>query len=335
MQGTRTPTPKAFAMFGDDDDEQADELANLRLSDGGLLELPGASGRLERIDFGTGIYLHLAELDVGEDSRFDVQNSLPPGWFAGSVNVMGHLELMCPTGRHYKMTPETGLLMRVDPVGTRYFLPKGQLIRHAGITIELDALSQRFEKDLPCALDPFLSPRQDTVEIRPLALNNKIRRIVSMMFSPKISGPGRKFKLEGLSSMFLTEVIDAFCQLTPADGLEPEQEPSVLEQTLIEETVCLISNKLSNPLSVSQLAEDAGISEGRLNSLIKRQTGKSCAELIRSERMIYARELLLSGDKNIKQVAAAVGFNHVSNFSRSYRDWYGESPAQALCRKRA
>ncbi|HAI29634.1 MAG TPA: AraC family transcriptional regulator, partial [Thalassospira sp.] len=56
---------------------------------------------------------------------------------------------------------------------------------------------------------------------------------------------------------------------------------------------------------------------------------------IRSRRMEHARELLASREFTVKQVAVAVGFNHVSNFSRSYRDWYGESPAQALKRNSA
>jgi AraC-like DNA-binding protein len=51
--------------------------------------------------------------------------------------------------------------------------------------------------------------------------------------------------------------------------------------------------------------------------------------------MQQTRELLASRDFTVKQVAAAVGFNHVSNFSPSYRDWYGESPAQVLKRNGA
>lgn len=325
MQETSQSADNVFDMFSDQGG-----IGELRLADGDLFEWPGASGRLERIDFGNGTCLHRAELNVREDSRFDVQNALPPGWFSGSVNLMGCLDFRCPKGQHRRMSPETGFAMRVDQLGTRYFLPKGQLIRHAGVTIELDALYHRFDNAVPDGLTPFLSDAEDVVEIRPLPINNKIRRIVSGMFSQQVTGPGRKFKLEGLSTLFLTEVIDAYCQRNQERENTPE--PSVLEQTLIEEAIARISAQLASPLSVTQLADDAGMTESRLNNLFKCETGKTCAEFIRSERMMRAREMLASGEASVKQVAAAVGFNHVSNFSRSYRDWYGESPASALQR---
>jgi AraC-like DNA-binding protein len=312
-------------------DGSIEDVDELRLADGDLFELPGVSGRLERIDFGNGIYLHRAELNVREDSVFEVQNALTPGWMAGSVNILGSLDFECPDGSHHMMTPETGLMMRVDPVGTRYCLPGGQLIRHAGVAIKLDALRQRFDGELPDALDPFLSDDQNVIRISSLSLNSKIRSIVSAMFSPQIAGLERKFKLDGLSSLFLAEMIDAYC--LAREDAEKTPASTVLEKTVIGDTIAKISDELASPLSVAQLADGAGIAENRLNTLFKRETGKSCADFIRSQRMERAQELLASGGSNVKQVAAEVGFSHVSNFSRSYRDWYGESPAQTLNRK--
>ncbi|WP_033068869.1 helix-turn-helix transcriptional regulator [Thalassospira australica] len=322
-------TQDAFGFVSEN--ETAIDVGELRLADGELFELPGVRGRLERIDFGNGTCLYRAELNVREDSRFDVQNSLPAGWLAGSVNLIGSLDLKCPSGRDHSMSSEIGLMMRIDPVGTRYLLPGGQLIRHAGVSIELDALKARFGDVLPDVLDRFLSDDPETIEIRPLRVNNKIRSIVSAMFSAQVIGQGRQFKLEGLSTLFLAEVIDAYIQQHSQDENTPE--PSVLEQTIVQDAIATITQRLASPLSVAQLADDADVTESRFNSLFKRETDKICAEFIRSERMVRAREMLAIGEMTVKQVAAAVGFNHVSNFSRSYRDWFGESPAQALNRK--
>mgnify|MGYP001163755820 FL=1 len=331
MDDTANDAGNAFGMLSGGN--QVDSIGELRLADGELFELPGVTGRLERIDFGNGICLHRAELNVREDSRFDVQNALPPGWIAGSANILGELDFDSPDGAKHAMSAETGLMMRIDRPGTRYFLAGGQVIRHAGVTIGLDALRARFGDDLPAALDPYLSDDQSVIEVRPLGLNNKIRSIVSAMFSPQATGVGRKFKLEGLSTLFLAEMIDAYC-LLHHDG-EKTPEPSVLEKTVIEDAIAKITRDLAAAVSVAQLADAGGMTESRLNSLFKHETGKSCADFIRSRRMEYARELLASREFTVKQVAVAVGFNHVSNFSRSYRDWYGESPAQALKRNSA
>ena len=312
-------------------DERDVDVGDLILADGDLFELPGAQGRLERLDFGNGMYLHRAELYVREDSYFNVKNSLPPGWLSGAINVMGNLEVECPEGKLYSMTPDAAMVMRVDPLGTRYFLPAGQVIRHVGVVTTLDPLHERFGDRLPAAMAPFLSDRQDVVLIKPVPTSNRMRSIVSAMFSPHVTGLGHKFKLEGLSTLFLAELIDSYRALSEADNVAPEL--TTFEKSAHDAAVSKITRNPGAAISVPQLAVDVGVSESRLNSLFKAETGKSCGEFIRSKRMALAQELLIAGDMTVKQIAEKVGFNHVSNFSRSYRDWFGESPASALRRK--
>ena len=307
------------------------DVGDLILADGDLFELPGAQGRLERLDFGNGMYLHRAELYVREDSYFNVKNSLPPGWLSGAINVMGTLEVECPEGKLHSMSPDAAMVMRVDPLGTRYFLPAGQVIRHVGVVSTLDPLRERFGDRLPAVMAPFLSDRQDVVLIKPVPTSNRMRSIVSAMFSPHVTGLGHKFKLEGLSTLFLAELIDSYRALSEADNVAPEL--TTFEKSAHDAAVSKITRNPGAAISVPQLAVDVGVSESRLNSLFKIEMGKSCGEFIRSERMALAQELLIAGDMTVKQIAEKVGFNHVSNFSRSYRDWFGESPASALRRK--
>jgi AraC family ethanolamine operon transcriptional activator len=46
------------------------------------------------------------------------------------------------------------------------------------------------------------------------------------------------------------------------------------------------------------------------------------------------RQRLLAGAHSIKAVALAFGFWHLSDFSRSYRDQFGEMPSETLGRGR-
>ncbi|NIY76841.1 helix-turn-helix transcriptional regulator [Thalassospira sp. HF15] len=325
MQETGQSADDAFGRLSDENHEGS--IGEVRLADGELFDIPGVQGRLERLDFGNGMILHRAELRVRENSLFDVRNSLPPGWLGGSAVVMGKIEIECPHGRRYQMTPDVGLIKRVDPFGTRYFLPKDQMLRHVGVAIPLEPLKQRFADELPESLEPFLSDRQDIVDIRPLAVNSRIRSIVSAMFSGHVSGVGRHLKLDGLASLFLAEIIDLHAQ--QAKEISSSSELTQLEKAVVGTVIAMVSENPAAPISIEQLAADNHMTRSRLNSLFRQETGKSCSEFIRSQRMMHARELLASGGVTVKQVAAAVGFNHVSNFSRSYRDWYGESPAQA------
>ncbi|MBC05839.1 helix-turn-helix transcriptional regulator [Thalassospira sp.] len=328
MQETGQNADDAFGRLSDENNEAS--IGELRLADGDLFELPGVQGRVERLDFGNGMLLHRAELRVRENSLFDVRNSLPPGWLGGSATVMGKLEIECPHGKRYEMTPDVGMIKRIDPFGTRYFLPEDQLIRHVGVAIPLKPLKQRFGDEFPESLTPFLSDRQDVVDIRPIAVSNRIRSIVSAMFSSHVSGPGRLLKLDGLASLFLGEVIDLHAQKT--QEFSAPLALTELEKSVVDTVIARVSKDPGAAISVEQLAADSQMTSHRLNSLFRQTTGKSCSEFIRRARMRYARELLHRGEMSVKQVAAAVGFAHVSNFSRSYRDWYGESPASALRR---
>lgn len=50
--------------------------------------------------------------------------------------------------------------------------------------------------------------------------------------------------------------------------------------------------------------------------------------------MLHARELLASSS-SVKEVAYALGFNHVSHFSRDFRRRFGHRPSAELKRGRA
>ncbi len=58
-----------------------------------------------------------------------------------------------------------------------------------------------------------------------------------------------------------------------------------------------------------------------------REEGASLQQLKDEVRGNRARELLLRGNRPVKQVAAAVGFRNEKSFIRAFRGWTGESPA--------
>jgi transcriptional regulator GlxA family with amidase domain len=55
---------------------------------------------------------------------------------------------------------------------------------------------------------------------------------------------------------------------------------------------------------------------------------------LRLRRLWLVRQRLLAGADSVKAVALAFGFWHLSDFSRSYRDQFGETPSETLGRGR-
>ena len=87
-------------------------------------------------------------------------------------------------------------------------------------------------------------------------------------------------------------------------------------------------NKLATHarFSVTRLAKDCGVSERQLRRYFLKQFGKTPREWLSAERLSNVRPLLATG-KSVKEIAAQAGFNHQSNFARSFKHYYKATPS--------
>jgi CheY-like chemotaxis protein/AraC-like DNA-binding protein len=91
----------------------------------------------------------------------------------------------------------------------------------------------------------------------------------------------------------------------------------------------IIEHECANPsLTLSGLAARLDISAGHLGSLIHSHTGASCRHHLRTVRVRRAMELLRDRPTRIKEVWAAVGYNHAADFNHQFRDACGLTPRQ-------
>ncbi|MFN7926752.1 MAG: helix-turn-helix transcriptional regulator [Blastocatellia bacterium] len=81
-------------------------------------------------------------------------------------------------------------------------------------------------------------------------------------------------------------------------------------------------------LSLNQIAQELKISPVRLARILKQQFGYSFRQLLRQQRVDVAKQLLLSPQYSIKEIAAQVGFADNHYFSRSFRQLIGYSPSE-------
>ena len=63
-----------------------------------------------------------------------------------------------------------------------------------------------------------------------------------------------------------------------------------------------------------------------LSRLIRRQTGKTFTQLVQEKRLAQAAFLLKTTDRNVDDVALAVGYENISYFHRIFKAAYGVSP---------
>lgn len=89
-----------------------------------------------------------------------------------------------------------------------------------------------------------------------------------------------------------------------------------------------IEEHYQNALSLNELADQVYLNASYLSSIFKLEEGIGINEYIKQVRMKQARLLLEETNKKISVIAEEVGFLNPSYFIKSFREYYGVTPAK-------
>lgn len=87
-----------------------------------------------------------------------------------------------------------------------------------------------------------------------------------------------------------------------------------------------IDEHFTEALSMSEVANRFFISYSHLSKLFHGKVGMSFQEYLISKRMTYASQLLHDPRLSIQEIAFAVGYDNVFNFSRAFKKYFGVAP---------
>ncbi len=88
---------------------------------------------------------------------------------------------------------------------------------------------------------------------------------------------------------------------------------------------------IDNPeYSVNELSDDMAVSRSQLHRKLAALTGFSTTNFIRMIRLEKAKDLLLTNDGNISEIAYKCGFSSQSYFTKSFTEHFGKSPSQFI-----
>ncbi len=91
----------------------------------------------------------------------------------------------------------------------------------------------------------------------------------------------------------------------------------------------ILTNDLSSPKNVEEIARTIGMSESKFKRTFKRRFGKSVGQFRLSCRMHSALELLRGRHLTVGQVAHLVGYRHQTTFATSFSHFFGFPPNKA------
>jgi AraC-like DNA-binding protein len=123
---------------------------------------------------------------------------------------------------------------------------------------------------------------------------------------------------------------------TFAEELNAPQDHSVgAIPTKIAKAAKLIRDQHKEPLSLGDVAQAVDLSRERLSRLFHESLGVSFSEYLNQARLATARELLVTSEIPITDVAYESGYQSLSQFNRRFRDSEGISPTMHRKRARA
>ena len=99
-------------------------------------------------------------------------------------------------------------------------------------------------------------------------------------------------------------------------------------EPLLAEVFTVIDRRLTEPLSLRDVAHELGITPGHLTTVVRRRTGRTVQEWIIERRMAEARSLLSDTELPVSEIARRVGMSDPGYFSRLFRRTHGASPRQ-------
>ena len=118
----------------------------------------------------------------------------------------------------------------------------------------------------------------------------------------------------------------------PSSAAKPSSEhtastASTPERRFLENFMLALNKHMGDTqLKVDDLGDEMGLSRVQLYRKVKALTGLSPTEILREARLKKARQLLVSTDKTVAEVAAEVGFATPGYFSSCFKKQFGKYP---------
>jgi len=148
----------------------------------------------------------------------------------------------------------------------------------------------------------------------------EIKKLHKAYFETKAMDPKRYDSMIVLLESFAKQLCDHTEDLAVSvDGREPDA---------ILKARTYIHAKLDEPLPLSSVARQAGLSESHFCRVFKEITGLTLTDYVTRARIAWARKELLRPATRISEIAFMVGFQSLSQFNRSFSRIVGCSPSK-------
>ncbi|WP_216629138.1 helix-turn-helix domain-containing protein [Sphingobacterium lumbrici] len=107
------------------------------------------------------------------------------------------------------------------------------------------------------------------------------------------------------------------------------ENKSVVKDQLLEKVIQakkIIQEDLTQNYSIGDLAKTIGTNEQYLKKYFKQHVGKTVMNFTLETKMLYAKNLIMTGKHRISDVARLTGYKHATHFTTAFKKYFGFIP---------
>ncbi len=152
-----------------------------------------------------------------------------------------------------------------------------------------------------------------------------VAELISKLFEAmETERPGYEFVTTGLLWQFFGEILGRklYCPASAETTREARRTQA------IKTALHRIRSDYAAPLTLSDLAQEAGLNPKYFCSIFRQVTGRTPIDYLIYYRVECAAELLCSTQHSITDIALECGFGDISYFSRIFRRFKGQTPVE-------
>jgi AraC family L-rhamnose operon transcriptional activator RhaR len=163
---------------------------------------------------------------------------------------------------------------------------------------------------------------------RPLAHDSRAQ-IAALWSALRTTGAGPALPGQDAAATSVARALLVALAQAGAETLRPPPgEPLETGAAAVRQAVRYIQDNLDRALPVEELARHVHLSPRQLTRLFRLHAGQSPAGYVEQTRLDHAAALLVRSNAPIKQIASAVGYADVAQFTRAFSRRLGTPPGK-------
>ena len=146
---------------------------------------------------------------------------------------------------------------------------------------------------------------------------------VTRALTAAMEGGAPDIYAQSVSAWLATHVVFTMGSLSRSDD---DRKPGDLSDARLRRVIDFMSANFGEQITLEQLAQEAGVTKYHFTRLFRGKVGVSPIRYLSQIRLEAARDLLITTNLRIRDIAHACGFTAPSHFSTAFAARYGKPP---------